>query len=192
MWGSGGIVPRVTNLSCRWRRMVNIILIISMSFLIPFPYFVPYGQFVYFHFKSMIINFFFEIMHEFYIAYVPVFLLKVIFYLSTQTHAVVIHGFLENSDSVDMKITDVKRLKITDLGEFLAPTSRVRCRGPYTLVDKFRLFTHIYHEDCWIILRHGILLRCFVFGINLLKTKRTLLYLKTRFVPRCKHFSSRY
>jgi len=28
-------------------------------------------------------------------------------------------------------------------------------------------------------------------GINLLKTKRRLLYLKTQYVPRCKHFSSR-
>jgi len=28
-------------------------------------------------------------------------------------------------------------------------------------------------------------------GINPLKTKRILLYLKTQSVPRCKHFSSR-
>jgi len=31
-----------------------------------------------------------------------------------------------------------------------------------------------------------------VSNINLLKTKRRLLYLKTQSVPRCKHFSSRF
>jgi len=30
-----------------------------------------------------------------------------------------------------------------------------------------------------------------VVTFNLLKTKRRLLYLKTQFLPRCKHFSSR-
>jgi len=32
----------------------------------------------------------------------------------------------------------------------------------------------------------------FNFSINLLKTKRRLLYLKTQFVPRCKHFHLGY
>jgi len=41
------------------------------------------------------------------------------------------------------------------------------------------------------ILAHSSLTYCVGFGINPIKPKRRLLYLKTQSVPRCKHFSSR-
>jgi hypothetical protein len=65
--------------------------------------FVPNGQFVYFHFKSLITKFvFFVSMHKFCIAYVQVVVLKVIFCLFAQIHTVVMHGFRENSNLVYM------------------------------------------------------------------------------------------
>ena len=83
--------------------MVNIILIILMSFFTSLPIFVPNGQFVCFHIKSLIIKLdFFLSMRKFYIAYVQVFVLKVIFYFFTQMHNVGMRGFRENSGLVDM------------------------------------------------------------------------------------------
>jgi len=54
---------------------------------------------------------------------------------------------------------------------------------------------HCSH-DVTSIHKRQIIVRCTsprnagILDINLLKTKRRLLYLKTQSVPRCKHFSS--
>jgi len=72
----------------------------NVFFFTTLPIFVPNGQFVYFHIKSLIIKlFFFVSMRKFYIAYVQVCVLKVILYFLTQMHTVDMRGFRENSGS---------------------------------------------------------------------------------------------
>jgi hypothetical protein len=66
------------------------------------------------------------------------------------------------------------------------------------MVDFFFLENHAICEIRWIKTLETDRLQMTVFRIsiacgvlNLLKTKRTRLYLNTQFVPRSKHFSSR-
>jgi len=76
-------------------------------------------------------------MRKFCIAYLQVYILKVILYYLTQMHTVGMHVFRENSGS-----PDVKNLKITDLGEFLSSTSRARLLSLH--IGRWIQTTHLY------------------------------------------------
>ena len=58
------------------------------------------------------------------------------------------------------------------------------------IVGLYKIFPELYSKD-YVVQTGFIVWSLITAGVNRLNTKRRLLYVKTQFVPRSKHFSSR-